>query len=161
MEIFIRFLGVPCSFMLLGTFCPIPLFVLGFLDTINSNANYLNYQSEKFKRGISWLLLFQSGISVQVENLKYEIFKDYPSVITTFSHASNLDGFLVSGTCPIKQLAFGKKELFMVPFFSWISLAIGGIPVDRAHRDRAIRGKNYYFIVNAKCSLGQTLCLYY
>ena len=31
-----------------------------------------------------------------------------------------------------------KKELFVVPFFSWISLAVGGVPVDRNNRERAI-----------------------
>ena len=34
--------------------------------------------------------------------------------------------------------ALAKKELFVVPFFSWISLAFGGVPVDRENRDRAV-----------------------
>ena len=47
------------------------------------------------------------------------------------------DGFLISAVCPVRQLAFGKKELFLIPFFSWLSLAFGGVPVDRGHRGRA------------------------
>lgn len=58
--------------------------------------------------------------------------------ILAFTHSSNLDGFLISATCPVKHFALAKKELFMVPFFSWISLAIGGVPVDRNNRERAI-----------------------
>ena len=34
--------------------------------------------------------------------------------------------------------SLAKKELFMVPFFSWISLAFGGVPVDRSNRERAV-----------------------
>lgn len=30
------------------------------------------------------------------------------------------------------------QELFVVPFFSWISLAFGGVPVDRNNRERAV-----------------------
>ena len=59
--------------------------------------------------------------------------------ILTFSHSSNLDGFLVSLTCPFHHNALAKKELFIIPFFSWLSFAIGGIPVDRQNRDRAVR----------------------
>jgi len=50
-----------------------------------------------------------------------------------------MDGFLVAGTCPIRQIALAKKELFTIPFFSWMSLAIGGMPVDRSSRERAIK----------------------
>lgn len=56
----------------------------------------------------------------------------------TFSHASNIDGFLICSTCPIRHYALAKKELFVTPLFSWISLAVGGVPIDRNNRDRAI-----------------------
>jgi 1-acyl-sn-glycerol-3-phosphate acyltransferase len=56
----------------------------------------------------------------------------------TFSHASNIDGFLICKTCPIRHYALAKKELFVTPLFSWISLAVGGVPIDRNHRERAI-----------------------
>lgn len=59
--------------------------------------------------------------------------------ILTFSHSSNLDGFLVVLTCPFHHNALAKKELFVIPFFSWLSFAIGGIPVDRQNRDKAVR----------------------
>jgi len=45
-----------------------------------------------------------------------------------------IDGFLVTATCPIRQLALSKKELFIIPFFSWLSLAFGGVPLDRENR---------------------------
>lgn len=60
-------------------------------------------------------------------------------MILTFTHASNLDGFIISATCPIRHFALAKKELFAIPFFSWISLAVGGVPVDRNNRSRAVK----------------------
>ena len=88
-------------------------------------------------------MLELSGISVEVINgpdksqKQKKNFSESCSLLT-FSHSSNLDGFLVSATCPIRHFALAKKELFMVPFFSWISLAFGGVPVDRGNRDRAV-----------------------
>ena len=90
------------------------------------------------KRWLSQVLLLLSGISIEVQGLDGSLF-DENCVILTFSHSSNLDGFLVSGTCPVRHFALAKKELFCVPFFSWLSLAIGGVPVDRNNRDRAVR----------------------
>jgi len=101
------------------------------------NNDPFDYISEYFKRNIAFFVLYQVGIIVDIEGVKKEYFKESCELLC-FNHASNLDGFLVSGICPIRQLAFGKKELFVVPFFSWISLAFGGVPVDRGNRDRAV-----------------------
>jgi 1-acyl-sn-glycerol-3-phosphate acyltransferase len=135
-ETVIRFCGVSCSFFFFGTFFSLPILLIRMIDMI-TNQDPFNYLSEKIKMLIVWSFLFQSGIEVKIEGLQNEYF-NHPGVLLAFTHASNLDGFFVAGTCPIRQLAFGKKELFMVPFFSWLSLAIGGIPVDRGHRERAI-----------------------
>ena len=50
--------------------------------------------------------------------------------------------------CEVSHLKLTKKDFlfiiifwsfkFMVPFFSWISLAFGGVPVDRGNRERAV-----------------------
>ena len=79
-----------------------------------------------------------AGISLHVEGLQRSYFKDN-CVLLTFTHASNLDGFIISSTCPIRHYALAKKELFAIPFFSWIALAIGGVPVDRNNRKRAVK----------------------
>ncbi len=137
LEVVLRFIAVSCSFMLVGSMCSLPLLFIRALDQF-LQADAFEYWSEAFKRRIAWFFLYQSGIDVDVEGLDRRYFKA-SCVLMTFTHASNLDGFLVSGTCPIRQLAFGKKELFVVPFFSWISLAFGGVPVDRNNRDRAVK----------------------
>lgn len=136
-EVILRFVAVSCSFMLVGSMCSLPLLFIRAIDQY-LQVDAFEYWSEAFKRRIAWFFLYQSGIDVDVEGLDRDYFKA-SCVLMTFTHASNLDGFLVSGTCPIRQLAFGKKELFVVPFFSWISLAFGGVPVDRNNRDRAVK----------------------
>lgn len=136
-EVILRFVAVSCSFMLVGSMCSLPLLFIRAIDQY-LQVDAFEYWSEAFKRRITWFFLYQSGIDVNVEGLDRDYFKA-SCVLMTFTHASNLDGFLVSGTCPIRQLAFGKKELFVVPFFSWISLAFGGVPVDRNNRDRAVK----------------------
>jgi len=137
LEVVLRFIAVSCSFMLVGSMCSLPLLFIRAVDQF-LQVDAFEYWSEAFKRRIAWFFLYQSGIDADVEGLDRRYFKA-SCVLMTFTHASNLDGFLVSGTCPIRQLAFGKKELFVVPFFSWISLAFGGVPVDRNNRDRAVK----------------------
>jgi 1-acyl-sn-glycerol-3-phosphate acyltransferase len=136
-EICLRFLGVCGAFIFFGTFVSLPILMVRVVD-LAMNADPFNYMSEKMKHFVTSTMLFLSGIEVEVQGLKKEYFASSCALLT-FTHASNLDGFLVAGTCPTRQLAFGKKELFVVPFFSWISLAIGGVPVDRGNRDRAVQ----------------------
>jgi 1-acyl-sn-glycerol-3-phosphate acyltransferase len=133
-----RFISVCVCIITVGIFCSLPLMFLQLLDSILGIDPY--YQiAEKMKRSIAWLLLLVSGISVDIVGASHRKHFESSCVLLTFSHASNLDGFLVSGTCPVKHVALAKKELFVVPFFSWISLAFGGMPVDRNNRDRAVQ----------------------
>ena len=134
--------GVTTGLITVGIFGSLPIIALRVVD------NYLGIEpfsmiSEKLKRTIAWLMLELSGISVDVidgpdkSQKQRNNFSESCSLLT-FSHSSNLDGFLVSATCPIRHFALAKKELFMVPFFAWISLAFGGVPVDRSNKERAV-----------------------
>ena len=128
--------------MTVGIFASLPIIALRSVDYYLGSEPF-SMISEKLKRSIAWLMLELSGISVDVINgpdksqKQRENFSESCSLLT-FSHSCNLDGFLVSATCPIRHFALAKKELFMVPFFSWISLAFGGVPVDRSNRERAV-----------------------
>jgi 1-acyl-sn-glycerol-3-phosphate acyltransferase len=136
-EVVVRFVGVAVMFILSGTFLSLPILFLRAIDIMVQNDPF-HYWSEKLKKIMLLGFLFLSGIEVRLEGINSEDFSVNSRVLLSFTHASNLDGFLVAYSCPIRQVAFGKKELFTVPFFAWISLAIGGIPVDRQNRDRAI-----------------------
>ena len=136
-----RFTGVCAGVLTVGVFASLPMIALRVVDQWLELDAFAQW-SERLKRAIAWYLLEVSGIHAEVVNndvhaMRHKYFKE-PCVLLTFSHSSNLDGFLVSATCPIRHFALAKKELFMIPFFSWISLAFGGVPVDRGNRERAV-----------------------
>lgn len=177
LEFALRFAGMVSAFMLAGTLLSLPIIAARAIEdavemlfpAYAARKDPLRSLSESFKRFVVLSMLYQSGIRVAKEGFDDEYFCRYHSTLLCFSHASSLDGFFVSGLCPIKQLAFGKKELFLMPFFSWLSLAIGGIPVDRNNRDRAISALRMSIDaagVNAahsgdptNCKLGRKLCI--
>jgi 1-acyl-sn-glycerol-3-phosphate acyltransferase len=137
----VRFTGLFSLFLFSGVFLSLPLIGLKIVDTIFININLIspkNKISDKFRRFIGKWFVIVSGVTATIDGLEEDCFKE-SCVIMTFAHASNLDGFLVSSTCPVPHYALAKKELFLVPFFSWISFAFGGVPVDRNNRDRAVK----------------------
>ena len=139
-DICFRFIGVVSGIITLGLILPIPIVIFRVIDKFLIYIGIISpfsMSSEFIKRFLSKALLILSGITVETQGLNNSYFKE-STVMLTFSHSSNLDGFLVSGTCPIQHFALAKKELFIVPFFSWLAFAIGGVPVDRNNRERAI-----------------------
>jgi len=136
LDIVFRFVGVCMGFVTIGVFLSLPIIFLRVVDSILGLGPF-DSVSEWLKRSICKFLLILSGVEVHVEGVNREVFNE-PCTLLTFTHASNIDGFLVASTCPIRHYALAKKELFYVPFFSWISIAIGGVPVDRENRDRAV-----------------------
>ena len=130
---FFRLSSLALSVMIAGAFLALPIIMLRSVDAMLGTDS-----SEKLKRLIAHWLLLVSGVMVTIEGLEETTF-EAACVLLTFSHASNLDGFMISASCPVHHYALAKKELFLVPFFSWISLAFGGVPVDRNDRTRAIR----------------------
>lgn len=137
-ELLLRILGVSSTFVIIGGFLSLPLLVLRALDMF-FEVDPFCYSSEFLKRCFAYTFLFQSGLVCITEGLENNSMFRTSCALMCFSHASNIDGFLVAGTCPIRQIALAKKELFAIPFFSWMSLAIGGMPVDRSSRERAIK----------------------
>jgi 1-acyl-sn-glycerol-3-phosphate acyltransferase len=132
-----RFTGFIATFVFIGVFASVPVVALKYVDKLLA-FDARRSLSIKVRRLISWFLLYVSGVHQTVIGSEVVDSKIDSCAILTFAHASNLDGFMVSSTCPIPHYALAKKELFVVPFFSWFSLAVGGIPVDRNNRERAI-----------------------
>ena len=147
LDVGFRFVGVVLGIITLGLILPLPIMFLKVIDYPLMKLGLLTpftLSSEVVRRFLSRFLLVLSGIEIEVSSEEQSssiVDRSYFSescVILTFSHSSNLDGFLVSGTCPVLHYAIAKKELFVVPFFSWLSFATGGIPVDRKNRDHAV-----------------------
>jgi len=136
LDVIYRFCGVCCGFFAISIVLSLPILVLQAVDDM-LGIDPFHRMSEKLRKFCGQFTLLLSGIVYDVHGLDNAYFAA-PCVVFAFTHASNLDGLLISATCPVRHYALAKKELFFVPFFSWISFAIGGIPVDRQNRDRAI-----------------------
>mmetsp|Transcript_1860 Transcript_1860/g.5625 ORF Transcript_1860/g.5625 Transcript_1860/m.5625 type:complete len:396 (-) Transcript_1860:177-1364(-) len=66
-----------------------------------------------------------------------------PCGVVVYNHGSNLDPFIVSGACRMLAPKYlGKKTLFKFPFFGWMSLALGMVPINRGDREKAVRTMN-------------------
>jgi 1-acyl-sn-glycerol-3-phosphate acyltransferase len=131
-----RFSGVCSGFFTISVFFSLPILVLQRVDDLLGLDPFARI-SDKLRKFVAQFILLLAGIVFDVHGLDHASFSA-PCVVFAFTHASNLDGMLISSTCPVRHYSLAKKELFFVPFFSWISFAIGGIPVDRGNRERAI-----------------------
>jgi 1-acyl-sn-glycerol-3-phosphate acyltransferase len=136
-DISLRLSGFIATFVFMGVFASIPVVALKYVDQL-FGLDTKHSLAIRLRRYIAGYLLCVCGISQTVIGAEVIESKISSCAILTFGHASNLDGFMLSSSCPIPHYALAKKELFYVPFFSWISLAFGGIPVDRNNRERAI-----------------------
>jgi hypothetical protein len=128
-----RFIGLLALFFTTGAFFSLPILAVRSLDNLLISLRVLSPRyklSEMMKILVGKAFVLVSGVDATVDGLQNNPF-DHSCTIMTFSHASNLDGFMICSTCPVPHYALAKKELFLLPFFSWISLAIGGVPVDR------------------------------
>ena len=140
LDIWYRFVGVCTGFFTISLLS-LPIIALQIVDDIVGSDPFHRI-SEYMRKFVAMFMLVLSGITYDTIGLDVTTQFAAPCVIYAFTHASNLDGLLVSSTCPVRHYALAKKELFFVPFFSWISFAIGGVPVDRGNRERAIGSLN-------------------
>ena len=62
--------------------------------------------------------------------------------LVMFSHASNLDPFVLTSSTPLGVQWIGKRSLFLMPIFGWAALAAGMVPVNRSNRAKAIASLN-------------------
>lgn len=139
-----RFCGIVSCFLTFSSVLALPMLLLRPLDEYLMKRKVIRPNkmlSEQIKRFIGKVLLQAYGMSYMVEGRDIKFFEEH-SVLLIFSHASNSDAFLLASTTPVRNVALTKKELFCIPFFSWVAFACGGIPVDRKNRDKAISALN-------------------
>lgn len=105
-----------------------PLLLLGF------NPRYLPL--DVVQRAMGFVPLVCSGISVFVEN---EADFDPKARIIAFTHASSMDGFVVSAGIPISIKMVGKRSIYAIPILGWALKAYGNISVDREHPELAVQ----------------------
>ncbi|CAM9543517.1 unnamed protein product, partial [Heterosigma akashiwo] len=98
-----------------------------------------DYQlSCRIKSFMSWFFFAICGLGCVVHNYVAVKRLDGPALLM-FNHQSNMDAFALPLTFPWQLKCVAKKELFMVPFLGWLSIAFGAIPINRKSRSQAIQ----------------------
>lgn len=125
-----RFIFINSGLYFLGLFASIPLLIIKAIETNLSPFHSIKL-TLKLRQWYAWIMLTSAGVAATVQGAE-AMQPDSNSntlPILAVAHTSNLDGFLASLTCTSEFYAIVKKELFLVPFFSWLSLSIGAVPV--------------------------------
>lgn len=116
------------------------------IDDLLANMKVIPPQyklSTIIKRLVGAVACIVSGVQVSSEglidkNTGKALFGE-KSYVMCFSHASNLDVFVLAATTPIFHPCPGKADLYLIPFFSWILYACGVIPIHRTDQGQAIK----------------------
>lgn len=137
----IRFFAALSTLATAACICALPMVLLKEIDKILVSKNLIHptYKlSEYVKRFIGRCVYRSAGVQLEIE---FEDSNAYGNelVISCFSHSSTLDAFAISSSLPVRFNFLAKKELFLIPFFSWLMVPFGGIPIDRSNRDNAVR----------------------
>ncbi|GLE00458.1 hypothetical protein PINS_up009215 [Pythium insidiosum] len=89
--------------------------------------------------GMARLICLSAGSDASAEG-RENLLNLKDSVVCMFSHASNLDGFIVNAMSPVAFKYAGKKSIFMIPFLGWASRwGFGYVAIDRSNRKRGIK----------------------
>ena len=123
-------LALPCI-------CLLPLESLLISMHIIHSRNAL---STLIRKLVAHTAIAVSGITLTIEGLDDDLFTEDRSTVLCFAHTSTMDAFIVGATVPVRMNAIAKHEMFLYPFFSWLLIASGTIPLVRSNRDKAVQG---------------------
>ncbi|TYZ67112.1 hypothetical protein PybrP1_006723 [[Pythium] brassicae (nom. inval.)] len=116
----------------------IPLRFAGpYLRSLGWKKNYLPIDIISW--GMAYLICLAAGTEARIEGREnVSDLKD--SVVCMFSHASNLDGFIVNAFSPAAFKYAAKKSVFLVPFLGWTSRwGFEFVAIDRGNRASALK----------------------
>ena len=157
LDYYAKFCGIPIAFVTAGILAPLPFLLIQALEKLfvkKDRENQKDLISIKIRTWLSDFMLGIACLSVDVQGA--ENFDSLDHAMVLFSHTSNADAIYVCRSVPIQQYSFAKMELFCVPIFGWLGYAVGGIPVDRSNKNRAIGALNAI----ARSSAGSTsICI--
>ena len=143
----VRFVGVWVLIITFAFFFSLPVICLSTLDRQLTRLGVLTrrqHMAPYMKRAMARTVLVVSGIHLTAQGLTDEHFATAPDgsegrTVIFFNHASTLDAFVIAATCPCSYSVIAAKKLFLIPFFSWLLIAFGGLPINRDNRAEAIR----------------------
>src|SRR5579872_2296996 len=102
-------------------------------------------------RGWAWVLLWVSGVKVEVEGLE-KISRD-GSYIFVSNHLSYMDTPVVLANIPVQFRFLAKRGLFQIPFLGWHLARAGHIRVPRGDARAAVKTMNLAAQVVRECGI--------
>lgn len=127
---FLRLLAAWLIFCIASLIFPIFFLLLRRLST--STTDFYSPVALKFNQIICSLILKISALEVEVTDERsaegIALMSSRRSV-TCFNHSSTIDAFVLPAVSKHFTHALAKKELFVLPYFSWLMAALGAIPV--------------------------------
>lgn len=88
---------------------------------------------------LAHLLMIMSGVKMNITGASDETFATEKPILVCYTHTSTMDAFIISAAIPVRFAVLAKLELFFIPFFSWLLIAFGGVPVNRSNRNQSVR----------------------
>lgn len=135
----IRLISSIVYFTLLGMFTFLPMAtVIPMIDRVLRSLGWpRHWQLYEMSRKLSsYLFLLLAGVFFTTEGKLPEY--DAP-VVLLFQHGSNLDGFIILNSFPQYFKSIGKDDIFLMPYVGWMAYIFGILPIDRKHRNDAIK----------------------
>ena len=111
--------------------------IISIMDKIYPSGEFIRKGRAFVGRGCLQL----SGVQLDIEGTTADTFSANLNMMA-FTHASTMDAFILSAAAEVHMRTLSKHELFMIPFFGWILLVCGGIPINRGNRTQAIDALN-------------------
>lgn len=134
-----RLLGAWLIFCVAALLFPPPFLLLKGLKL--AGLDLYTPTALRFNRTVCGLILRVSALGVELQDERspegVSLMNTRRSV-TCFNHASTIDAFVLPAVNSNFSFMLGKKELFALPFFSWLLAVFGGIPISRKDRSSAI-----------------------
>jgi len=125
-----RLLGAWLIFCVTALVFPAPFLLLkGFKQV---GLDLYTPAALRFNRTVCGLILRISALGVELQDERSAegvALMNTRRSVTCFNHASTIDAFVLPAVNTNFSFMLGKKELFALPFFSWLLAVLGAIPV--------------------------------
>lgn len=110
---------------------------------------------EKFRKFCAGSFYVISAVELTLVGFDAKYFSSNSAVLT-YTHSSTLDPFVVGPYIPNRIIIVAKKEIYLIPFFSWTLLACGGVAIDRGNHAKAVAAMQR----SAESAKNENMCVF-
>jgi hypothetical protein len=125
-----RLLGAWLIFCVTALLFPLPFLVLKGVRVLG--VEWYSTAALRFNSVVCGLVLRVSALGVDLRDERSPrglALMDSRRSVTCYNHTSTIDAFVLPVVSSHFSFMLAKKELFALPFFSWLLAVFGGIPV--------------------------------